>query len=995
MSLTHVTGGRMKPIGDINQIAAIEAGKPFEQQQKSALQFEIMRNIQRQKDPILKKAVLHAIDESVAGAFSILRTSPHADTGISNIEDEGKRLDAAITHYMRLVEEKVKDGSSLFDVTQHGVKIVTPLNRTKDALNTTVRDRLHESGQLDTSKQISMLRLLPKGITPTEQHQAIGFVPYKDNGNSATGDVIRFHSDLDEHGIKQGEYYQVQGATGTTLSLFNEAREHSVSLNMAVHTQDNLMTVFSASRKHVTIGEQLRWKDTYQTTDIRNGQSLEVIGIDAVSNSYKVRVDDGRQITIPNDFSGAHSDYNYAVTTNAVQGGTFDKTILVYDQSSKRIQSRNNIIVGLSRGVTGTHLYVDNHQKLATNADSNTLKKSSALDHLGKTGEYSRVEQPVHKRDVLEAHDGVNRAIAHLSGQFSSFSQYEIMRHAMRFSGQQAPPVKQAISELLEGKKLISVLTTDNHTPYFTTPDIVKQERALRGHITDTITTPPVSHRVIEKSALNLGLYDESAHALKNIFSGNHKVSFINTKVNSESTLLSHALLDITKSQHQQVLFISSGNHQQHSERLGVDVLSIPQFIKSQEKAGLVVMLDAHNASAKSFNNLFAKTDQLGCRVVVQGITALSQDFAHKHAFHHMAKNANPDTQLHDLLSNPVHDVDLLLKQTENSIATSVKNQLERDANIIQRKAERHTKMVEDYLKRPDSQNIISASKEGVLSITEKVREALKLKGEISNTSNVNTLQSVFMSPQQKHIASEYQIGQILIFNRKGEKDGFTRQETYVIEKIDSQNNRLTLVSASGSRSIDISEIKASGFSVAAAAKIEIGKGDLLRFDTGIFDQHIPQNSTGKVIGISQQHKSLSVELDSGRQVKLDLDTRAHQFISHGYVQSMNKASSTPMNRHALVELDGRFKSGANVQSFLKSLSNAKHSVALYADRQSTVHNYLTPSKDHDRSIEALLHKESQRASAQAYSHSNDHSQSRQQQPQHEHEHQHIQQRER
>jgi hypothetical protein len=112
----------------------------------------------------------------------------------------------------------------------------------------------------------------------------------------------------------------------------------------------------------------------------------------------------------------------------------------------------------------------------------------------------------------------------------------------------------------------------------------------------------------------------------------------------------------------------------------------------------------------------------------------------------------------------------------------------------------------------------------------------------------------------------------------------------------------------------------------------------------------------------------------------------------------MNKSASMPMNQHALIELDGRFKSGANVQSFLKSLSNAKHSVSLYADKRSTVSNYLSPSKDSERNIDALLHRETQRSAAQAKAQESvqEHTmQKHHQNTQQENQHQHTQQKER
>jgi hypothetical protein len=381
----------------------------------------------------------------------------------------------------------------------------------------------------------------------------------------------------------------------------------------------------------------------------------------------------------------------------------------------------------------------------------------------------------------------------------------------------------------------------------------------------------------------------------------------------------------------------------------------------------------------------------------VYGLTAISQGFAHKDALSNLAKNAKK-TQYFDLTGSPIREVDILLSQTQGKIPDTVKKQLEREALVVQSEAQRHEKIVQDYLKKPDTSNVISASKEGVQSITNKIREALKKQGKITESKKVDTLAPVFLSPQQKQVASEYKVGQIILFNRKGEKNGFTRQESYVVEKVDSQSNNIILSSPSGTRTVSAHELNTNGFSVAAETKTEIGKGDRIRFDTGIFEFKIHQNATARVTDTHPNNNTLSVELDRGRKVELDLSVRAHQFISHGYTQSMNKSASMPMNQHALIELDGRFKSGANVQSFLKSLSNAKHSVSLYADKRSTVSNYLSPSKDSERNIDALLHRETQRSAAQAKAQESvqEHTmQKHHQNTQQENQHQHTQQKER
>lgn len=1004
MRLTNIAGSRMLDSGDTNQLPAIEAGNPFEKKQNLSYSFEIMNDVKRQQNPLLKEAVYASIDNSISQAFDILKQSPDHHTGITNIADDGTRVSAAVELYKDLLSNELKAGKSLNEAVREGVKVGVPVNKTKDAVNDAVREHLLSEQLIDKTKTMNLLTLTSKGLSPTEQQQAIDFKPFTDNGREANGDVIRFHADIESLGVKQGDYYRVASvATGKepVLTLQNVERGHKTIINMNEHKDEHLMSVFTASRKDISVGEQLRWKDTYQATDIKNGQSLEVTAIDHDAKSYSVNVDDGRQVTIPMDITGSHTNYNYAITTHEFQGGSTDHLIALYGPESKRLQTRNNVLVMLSRAIKGAHIFSHDANEVAKNADEKNQTKTSALDHIGQSGVYSKVESPEFKENVLAAKDGVEKAVGHLSMQFSSFRTYEIMRHAMRFSGQSTLEVKHAISELREDKKLLEVQTNDKNETYFTTPTIVEQEKTLRGALKASAAPLNVSERKLSSIPGKFGLSDDSANVLRRSLTNAHELTIINARPNSETTLFTQALLESAKAAKTKVALISPTNQEQHAERLGKEVMTIPQYAKSRDKFGLVIVLDAHNTSAKAYNRVLSKTGTDNGRAISMGLTSLSQDFAHKDALSNLASHANKKSQLYSLTSNSQYQADVMLKQIEGNIPTATKQQLERNAKVIQSESLRHEAIVSEYLKNPDSTNIISGSKEGGVNITNKVRNELKSKGEIRGAASYDTLAPVFLSAAQKQVATEYRIGQVMFFKREGERNGFSRQETYVVVKINAQSNTVVLESSQGKKTVSIHELNPNGFSVNERTQTEIGKGDKLRFTTGVFAEKIPKNATAKVIDTQNQNNKVTVELDSGRKVELDMKIRANQFLSHGYTQAMNSSSSMPMNKNALIELDGRFKSAANVQNFLKGVSSVSRSISLFSDKRSTVSNYLNPSLDKQRSIDALLNREVQKTTAQskAKEHQNQHEQTtKQNQTQHvnvQHEHQRTQQRER
>ncbi|OES24234.1 MobF family relaxase [Alteromonas macleodii] len=1000
MRLNTMAGSRMIDSGDTNQLPAIEAGGPFEQKQKLAYSFEVMRDIKRQQNPLLTKAVYAAIDSGIGQAFNILKTSRNGHSGVSNIEDATKRLEASVSHYLSTLDQLVERGDSLSKVVNEGVKLITPLNRTKDESNHLIREGLIERGLINQEHSLSIVTLMPSGITPTEQHQAKGFEKYRDDGEKASGNVIRFHADIPELGIKEGDYMhvtKVPEVKSTTVSLLNPVTMHTVDMDMTKHTSDNLMTVFKASRNTLGVGEQIRWRDTYQTTDIKNGQNLEITGIAQDKQSYQVKVDDGRTMTLPANLSGGHLDYNYAVTPNSFQGGSIDYKISNYGQESKRLQTRKNLIVTLSRGIHGSYVYADNADKVAKTADGQKGQKTSALDQLNMSGATKDVDTPEFKSNVFAAKEGVEKAVAHLAAQYSAFNTHEIMRHAMRFSGQETEPVRAAIQEMEKEKALIPVRTNDKFETYYTNPEIVKVEKQIRGYLSKTAVpiTATIPGRRLESFIDNYGFSDDARPHVDTVLTNTHSLSIVNARVSPETTLLTHAIVDIHKLKGVNVALVANTNQAQHSERLGLDVLTLPAFAKSEEKYSAVIMLDGHNASAKSLNRLLERAETDQAKTIVMGIASLSQDFAHKKALNNLSKLANAQTQYVDLSATTKDELDVLMRQSESAMAQSVKKDLEREAKVVQGENARHETIVADYLKRDKDTNIISASKEGAKKISDMIREQLKESGKITQNGKVDTIAPVFLSKQQKSVATEYRVGQVIFFNRKGETNGFTRQEAYVIEHIDPQTNALVLRSESGTRTVKAHELKSNGFSVNEKVAIELGKGDKVRFNTGVHDLNIHQNATGNITAINHDQKTMHVELESGRKVELDLTNRAHQFMQHGYTMPMNKASTMPMKQHALIELDGRFKSAANVQSLLKALSNAKQSVSFYADKRSTVGNYLNPSQDKERNLDAILHSHAQMSATAAKAHEQTQEHTRAQQSNERHQHELTQQRER
>src|SRR5262249_4375413 len=90
------SNARVVLVGDRAQLPAIEAGKPFALMVDRGLQTATMDEVQRQRDPMLKRIVEATIARDLDRALSMLRPS------IQQIESKLDRLQAVANAYLDL-----------------------------------------------------------------------------------------------------------------------------------------------------------------------------------------------------------------------------------------------------------------------------------------------------------------------------------------------------------------------------------------------------------------------------------------------------------------------------------------------------------------------------------------------------------------------------------------------------------------------------------------------------------------------------------------------------------------------------------------------------------------------------------------------------------------------------------------------------------------------------------------------------------------------------
>lgn len=364
---------RVIPTGDIHQNPAIEAGKPHDLIQQSLGKVIHLKDIQRQKNPILKEAALALYDGDIKKSFSVLD---------DHIIQLGKEIDGteyvseSKLNYTKRVGALVAD---YFSLTAQGeqVQIIAPAHDDRKAINNEVRLKLNETGVLKgESHGFSVFS--SKDMTQVERSRA---------NNFKLNDVIKFASASGKN-IQAGDYFQIKSIdtphnaliltkiNGDGKEVFWQVPQSSTKLNTMIET-------FKREDRQLQVGDKIIWTRTNKKESIISTELAEVTRIDSGRISTK-RHDNSVLVFDATDPKYQHWDHAYALTTYSTQGGTYSTVLGLFESYRKNLMNLKTFLVTVTRAVNNLRIYTDDKEKLQNRILDNRGDKLSSLEVIGK-----------------------------------------------------------------------------------------------------------------------------------------------------------------------------------------------------------------------------------------------------------------------------------------------------------------------------------------------------------------------------------------------------------------------------------------------------------------------------------------------------------------------------------------------------------------------------------------------------------------------------------
>ena len=334
-------GSRVVLSGDVQQLKAIEAGRPFAQLQANGMQTAIVDQIQRQKTPDLKPAV------ELAAKGKSRESLAHIDRHVREVSDDKARYTEIAREYAAMTE------------TQRArTLIVSGTNAARRELNTLIRRELGIEG---TGQEFEMLSR--KDLTQAERRNAPSY---------RIGDCIQPEKDYARAGLKHGELYRVTEIETRNRLVLSGEDGRRLEINPRHHAQ---LSVYEKARSELAPGDWARITRNSPALDVSNGDRMRVLDVSAERIGFEN--EKGRRIELDGRHP-LHLEHAYATTVHSAQGLSTDRMMVDLDTRSLTT-GKDLYYVAISRARYEAKVYTNSRTDLPA-AISREPVKSAALD---------------------------------------------------------------------------------------------------------------------------------------------------------------------------------------------------------------------------------------------------------------------------------------------------------------------------------------------------------------------------------------------------------------------------------------------------------------------------------------------------------------------------------------------------------------------------------------------------------------------------------------
>jgi conjugative relaxase-like TrwC/TraI family protein len=345
--------GKLVLAGDIKQLPAIEAGKPFAQlQQQDLKQSQITENLRAQTPQM--QAINRALEQGdVAQAFAVLKPA--------TIEvAPGKIAGVAANMWADLPKDE-RDNTILLAAGR----------AMRSAGNAAAQASLIDRGQI-AAQGIKLEVLDRVTVTREGARQSKGY---------QEGRVVAFETNLTKQGFARGERGTVIGVRDgkVELAMPNGAVRRFDPDRLPHNLKHDAATIFERKEIALHQGDRIRWTAKDGTRGLLNGDIAHVARIDG--DTITVTASDGKLHDLPRgDPMLERLDLAYAINVHVAQGMTAQNGIIMMSERERMLNTSASFLVAVTRIAENATLVTDNPDRVERQVETRSGAKTSALE---------------------------------------------------------------------------------------------------------------------------------------------------------------------------------------------------------------------------------------------------------------------------------------------------------------------------------------------------------------------------------------------------------------------------------------------------------------------------------------------------------------------------------------------------------------------------------------------------------------------------------------
>lgn len=357
-------------------------------------------------------------------------------------------------------------------------------------------------------------------------------------------------------------------------------------------------------------------------------------------------------------------------------------------------------------------------------------------------------------------------------------------------------------------------------------------------------------------------------------------------------------------------------------------------------EGGVWIVDEASMLSARDMASLLVMGSERNARIVLVGDVKQLGSVGAGAAFAQLQASGMQTAKL-----------DEIVRQTNSSAKEAVQASIEGDARkalaaldrgggrIIENsdRSERFAAIAKAYAALDRKERVrslvIEPSRKGRDALTSEIREELARTGELSGTGvTMRSLFSKGLSSTEARDPLSYERGDVVRFTRDYADKGVSRNEAYLVDRIDPAKSAITLKAEDG-RDIDwrLRQWGSGKVQAFSEQSLELKSGDRIQFTRNDRELGRVNGDRGTVTAIDEQSRTATVRNSRGQNKTLNLDTVRDQHVRHAYVETAHAAQGRTAD-HVLIHADSKATNLIDQRSFYVSVSRAREKVKIYTN---------------------------------------------------------------